>query len=47
MLRSWVKLTVQDEYGTEMLLCMTGQGNPDLMDITDGLILKAEFDSEL
>lgn len=26
---------------------MTGQGNPDLMDITDGLILKAEFDSKL
>lgn len=29
-----------------MLLCMAGQGNPDLMDTTDGLILTAEFDSE-
>lgn len=29
-----------------MLLCMAGPENPDLLAITDGLILEAEFDSE-
>lgn len=29
-----------------MLLCVAGQENPDLLAITDGLFLKAAFDSE-